>query len=70
MTKLKDHYPICDIFTYYYDLEQAGETPYGLNARPVSEEEFNQKVDEYNSKNWITVGRQYRLGDFSPLLDN
>ncbi|WP_028514693.1 hypothetical protein [Ruminococcus flavefaciens] len=69
MTKLKDHYPICDIFTYYYDLEQAGETPYGLNARPVSEEEFNQKVDEYNSKNWITVGRQYRLGDFSPLLN-
>ena len=69
MTKFEDHYQNCDVFTYDHDLEDVGEIPYGLNARPISKEEYDNKVAEYNSKNWITAGRQYKLGYFYPLLD-
>ncbi|MBP5578883.1 MAG: hypothetical protein J6X56_05305 [Ruminococcus sp.] len=69
MTKFEDHYQTCDMFTYDHDLEEVGEIPYGLNARPISKEEYDSKVAEYNSKNWITVGRQYYLGNFYALLE-
>ncbi|WP_303789785.1 hypothetical protein [Ruminococcus flavefaciens] len=68
MTRFEDHYPYTVSFSYDHELEEHGEIPYGLDARPVSEEEFNSKVAEFNSKNWITVGRQYYLTNFSPLL--
>ena len=70
LTRFEDHYPYNDMFIHYHQLDDPDDSPYGLNARPISEEEFNSWVSKFNSKNWISVGRQYYIGDFSPLLDN
>ena len=42
---------------YYYDVDN----------NYVSEEEYNAAVNNFNSKNWIEVGRRYAFGDYSPL---
>ena len=42
---------------YYYDVDN----------NYVSEEEYNAAANNFNSKNWTEVGRQYTFGDFSPL---
>ncbi len=42
---------------YYYDVDNEN----------VSEEEYNKALSNFNSKNWIEVGRRYSFGDYSPL---
>jgi len=46
-----------DPHSYYYDVDN----------NYVSEEEYNAAANNFNSKNWTEVGRQYTFGDFSPL---
>ncbi|WP_295088308.1 hypothetical protein [Ruminococcus sp.] len=42
---------------YYYDVDN----------EYVSEEEYNKALSNFNSKEWIEVGRRYSFGDYSPL---
>ena len=43
------------------------ETTYNVNGEVSTEEAYNEKLAEYNSKNWITAGAEYSLDDLSML---
>ena len=68
ITKFEDNQKTEDLHYNYSDnaASYSGE-PYALNSIPISEEEYNEGIERYNSKNWVTVGRQYNLIDLSPL---
>ena len=40
---------------------------YYINEIEVSKEEHDAAVAQWNVKNWVSAGRQYTFGDFSPL---
>ncbi|WP_028521236.1 hypothetical protein [Ruminococcus flavefaciens] len=40
---------------------------YYINEIEVSKEEHDDAVAQWNVKNWVSAGRQYTFGDFSPL---
>ena len=42
-------------------------TTYNVNGEVSTEAAFDEKLAEYNSKNWIIAGAEYSLDDLSPL---
>ena len=43
------------------------EPNYNVNGEVSTEAAYNEKLAEYNSKNWIIAGAEYSLDDLSPL---
>ena len=69
MARFDSHQFTNEVYGYDPEAPSYGGSTYTFNGKDITEEEYTAGVARYNSKNWITVGRQYRLGDFSPLMN-
>jgi hypothetical protein len=70
IAKFENHRKTEEVYAYDPDAASYGGSTYSLNGLDTNEDEYNAGIAKYNSKNWVTVGRQYSLGTFSPLMDN
>ena len=69
MARFDSHQFTNEVYGYDPEAPSYGGSTYTFNGKDITEEEYTAGVARYNSKNWVTVGRHYRIGDFSPLMD-
>ena len=69
MARFDNHQFTEEVYGYDPEAPSYGGNIYTFNGTDITEEEYTAGMTRYNSKNWEIVGRQYHLGDFSPLMD-
>lgn len=69
MARFDSHQFTNEVYGYDPEASSYGGSTYTFNGKDITEEEYTAGAARYNSKNWVTVGRHYRVGDFSPLMD-